>query len=136
MGEKEAQGYLQLARQHLERVQAVWDSDEPEDKAETVVWAFYAYENAVVAVLEKLGMRWQKTHRSKEKLAAQLHRQGILSVNVGPEIARLNEARKDVQYGELSGESGDIDLEDLASDLEAFVDEVDSVINTGRKATP
>ena len=134
MGEEEACMHLALAKKHLGRVQtASWDP-EPEDLEEGVAWAFYAYENAVVAAAEKLGMGWQKTHSSKVRLAGKLHAKGILSVDVGSEIERLNELRKDVQYGEPGSELLEVDLEDLAIQLENFIDEVESVISGNSNA--
>ncbi len=126
MGQKEAETHLNLARKHLERVEAAtWDPKEPEV---AVTWAFYAYENAVVAVAEKLGVNWQKTHLSKVKIANELRSSGKLSVDVGPIIANLNELRKDVQYGEPGPELEEIDLEDMAIQLEKFIDEVADVV--------
>ncbi len=127
MGEKESQVHLNLAKKQLEKVQvASWD---PQDAEDAVTWAFYAYENGIVAVAEKLGLDWQKTHVSKVKIANELHEQDILSVDIGPVIENLNELRKDVQYGEPGPELQEVDLEDLATQLEEFVDEVESVIN-------
>lgn len=132
MTEKKAQHHLKLAKKQLERVQtAIWD---PQDAEEAVTWAFYAYENAVVAIAEKLGMPWLKTHPSKVEVAGKVHAQGKLSVDAGPQIERLNELRKDVQYGEPGPELEAVDLEDLAIDLENFIDEVESVINSNPDA--
>lgn len=40
----------------------------------------------------------------------------------------LNDARKDVQYGEAGSQLREIDLETLVSDLEQFIDEVEAMI--------
>jgi hypothetical protein len=42
----------------------------------------------------------------------------------------LNELRKDVSYGEPGGELSDVDLEDLVSELETFLDEVEELVTT------
>ncbi|TET41931.1 MAG: hypothetical protein E3J66_04580 [Dehalococcoidia bacterium] len=128
MGKEEARAKLRLAKKQLERVQiACWD---PKDAEEAVTWAFYAYENAVIAVVEKQGMQWQKTHPSKVNLASQLHAQGILSIDVGTKIELFNELRKDVQYGEPGPELESVDLDDLAIELENFIGEVENVITS------
>ncbi len=132
MGEKEARYHLERAKKQLERVQTA--ICEPEDREEAVTWAFYAYENAVVAAAEKKGIKWVKTHPSKVEVAGKLNSLGILSVDVGTHIQHLNELRKDVQYGEPGEELEEMDLEDLASELENFINEVDSVISSNRSA--
>jgi hypothetical protein len=40
---------------------------------------------------------------------------------------KLNELRKDVSYGDPGEELSEVDLEDLVSDLELFLDEVDEL---------
>jgi hypothetical protein len=127
MSKEQALHHLEVAQVHLKRVQIYWDSDEPD---EAVNWAFYAYENAVVAVAEILNIPWAKTHPSKVKIAEELYSKGILSIDVGPTIAYLNELRKDVQYGEAGDDLADADLEDMANDLEQFITEVENVIKS------
>jgi hypothetical protein len=43
-------------------------------------------------------------------------------------LKRLNEVRKDVHYGEADSEQRDIDLEELVSSLETFVNELDALL--------
>lgn len=69
MSLKEARSKLVLAQGQLERVQ---NAAYIEDRVEAVTWAFYAYENAVVAAAERAGIGWQKTHPSKIQAAAEL----------------------------------------------------------------
>ncbi|MDP2920251.1 MAG: HEPN domain-containing protein [Dehalococcoidia bacterium] len=129
MGQTEAERHLKLAKEQLERVQtASWEPQEPEV---AVIWSFYAYENGVVAIAEKLGIKWEKTHASKVTIATRLYKTGKLSVDVGPTIAELNELRKDVQYGEPGPELQAIDMEDLATSLENFITEVENVVTKG-----
>lgn len=125
MGTEEARSKLHIARSHLERVSvASWDPPDPE---EAVTWAFYAYENAVVAAAEILGLPWEKNHYSKARLAKKLHEQGKVSRDLSSELLKLNDLRKDVAYGEPGPELEEIDLEDLAIELEKFVDEVEAL---------
>ncbi|MHB0886116.1 MAG: hypothetical protein ACYC6I_11740 [Bacillota bacterium] len=98
------------------------------DAEAAVTWAFYTYENCIAAVAEKLGVKWKRTHVSKVEVAKRLHAQGILSVDVGAKLEELNVLRKCVQYGEPTGELKELNLEELSSDLERFVDEVEAVI--------
>ncbi|MCY4376108.1 MAG: hypothetical protein OXC31_20325, partial [Spirochaetaceae bacterium] len=70
MGVAEAKPHIVRARRQLERVQvAAWD---PVDAEEAVTWAFYAYENCVVALAEMHDRKWKKNHREKAELARRL----------------------------------------------------------------
>lgn len=104
---------------------ATW---EPEDREDAVTWAFYAYENAVVAAAEKLGERWTRRHDQKADLAAAPHVSGHLSVDVHDLLTALNRLRQDVPYGEMGADLLDLDLYDLASELDAFVGEVADLV--------
>lgn len=131
MGVREARTALERAKSQLERVQsASWD---PADPVEAVTWAFYAYENAIVAVAEAKGISWKKNHAEKARLAGQFSEKKILSTNVEDRLIELNDLRKDVAYGEPGPELEQLDLEDLAIDLEEFIEEVDRVANTAKK---
>lgn len=126
MGLKQARDALKRAKSQLERVQtASWS---PEDPIEAVTFAFYAYENAVVAVAEAKGAKWTKNHYEKARLAGRFVKQGILSTNVEERLLELNRLRKDVAYGEPGQELEQLDLEDLATELEEFIDEVEKVV--------
>jgi uncharacterized protein YutE (UPF0331/DUF86 family) len=122
---KEARSKLKLAKSQLERVCAAASAEDPE---EAVTWAFYAYENAVVAVAEKEQMPWKKTHISKQDVAATLHRRHVLSRDVSDTLSDLNELRKDVAYGEVGQDLEAVDLEDLCVELEEFVNEVADLV--------
>jgi hypothetical protein len=128
MGVSEARRKLGRAKKQLERVAvASWDPVDPE---EAVTWAFYAYENAVVAVAEKANMQWKKAHWDKTDLAGKIADSNFVSVDVSERLGELNELRKDVQYDEPGPELEAIDLEDLARDLAAFLDEVEKFIES------
>jgi len=131
MGLNEARAKLRLAKKHLGRVQtAYWDPKDPEG---AVTWAFYAYENAVVAAAEAIGLPWKKTHPSKVEVAGLLHQRGMLSLDVGEKIALLNELRKDVEYGEPGPSLEEVDLEDLSTELEEFIEEVERLVESGTR---
>lgn len=122
MTDDEAESKLALAKEQLHRVQVA--SGEPKDPEDVVVWAFYAYENAVVAAAEKAGIAWAKTHPAKQQAARDLYAADHVSIDVSDELDRLNELRKDVTYGEPGSDLQDVNLEDLASELETFIEEV------------
>lgn len=88
MGLRQARAALRRARSQLERVQVAWLN--PPDPVEAVTFAFYAYENAIVAVAETKGIRWTKNHAEKARLAGQLFSDGILSIDVEERLIQLN----------------------------------------------
>ena len=126
MGLQEAQDALNRARKQCERVSdAAWP---PEDYGAAVTWAFYAYENCVVAAAEALGIAWRKLHYNKVAIARQLYENGQVRRDIGDELERLNELRKDVQYGDPGLELLEVDLEDLVIELETFVEEIAALL--------
>ena len=131
MGILEARAALKRAQSQLERVQTAWI--DPPDPVEAVTFAFYSYENAVVAVAEANNIKWTKSHYEKADLAARLFRDGILSVDVEDRLRQLNTMRKDVAYGEPGPELEQMDLEDLAIELEQFLDEVERIIDAAEE---
>lgn len=117
---------LKTATLQLDRVQvASWD---PQDPVQAVTFAFHAYENAVVAAAEAKAIRWAKDAYQKAELAGRLFREGVLRTNVEDRIRTLNEVRKDVSYDEPGPELRDVDLEDLAIELEEFIEEVQRIV--------
>jgi hypothetical protein len=130
MGQAEADKKLEVAKKQLNRVQtASWDPGD-EDREDAVTWGFYAYENGVIAVVEKANIPWKTTHWDKIDLADKIHAEGFVHVNVRERLKRLNELRKDVQYGQAGTDLKEYDLEDLASDLENFLDEVENFVES------
>ena len=126
----EARQHIARARRQLEIVQvAAYDPDDPE---EAVTWAFYAYENCVAALAERFGRKWTRNHREKADLARWLHTEGLISRDIGDELEELNSLRKDVAYDEPGPELGERDLEDLANELEEFIDEIDVRIGSSK----
>lgn len=133
MGLPEARKALTRARSQLERVQVAGYA--PPDPVEAVTFAFYAYENAVVAAAEVKGIKWTKVHFEKAKLASKLCDDGILATNVEDRLLWLNDLRKDVAYDEPGPELEEVDLEDLAIELEQFIDEVEEVISSSESGS-
>ena len=101
---------------------ASWEPTE-DDREVAATWAFYAYENCVVAVAEALERSWQRIHQRKADLARALYEERVVSRDLGNALEELNEIRKNVQYGEPGLELLNLDLEELASQLEAFYEE-------------
>ena len=128
MSIQEAQRQIGVAKKQLDRVQAASWEPTDDDREVAATWAFYAYENCVVAVAEALDRPWQKIHQRKADLARALYKDGILSRDLGETLEDLNEIRKNVQYGEPGLELLDLDLAELASELEAFYDEAVQII--------
>ncbi len=126
MSTKNARAAIARARKQLQHVQeAAWD---PQDADDAVTWAFYAYENCVVALAEATGTPWKKTHWSKVDIARQMASDGRVARDIGDELENLNELRKDVQYGEPGADLLEVDLEYLAVELERYVDNVAAVV--------
>lgn len=121
------------AKKHLEsadkqRASAAIDSWEPADPSGCVTQCFYAYENAVVAAAIAVGEPWEEVHWKKRDLAKKLFDDGHLATDVSDLLDRLNTLRKDVAYGEPSSDLARLDLEDLVSNLENFLSEVEEVV--------
>lgn len=121
------------ARRHLNRAgkqwdQAVVDSWEPAEPGECVTKCFYAYENAIVAAATAVGYKWTKKHHEKATLAKRLFEQKKLKTDVSDQLWGLNELRKDVSYNEPGEELAGTNLDELVSDLEGFLEEVDDLI--------
>ena len=131
MGVEEARQHIDRARRQLETVQRALSS-EPQNPEIAVTWAFYAYEKCIVALAERYGYRWTKNHGQKADLARKLHADGRISRDIGDELEELNSLRKDVAYDEPGSDLSARNLEDLAYELEEFIEEVDSRIGSSR----
>jgi hypothetical protein len=75
-----------------------------------------------------LGTVWTKKHYEKAALAKRLFEQNKLKADISALLVRLNELRKDVSYGDPGKELSEVDLEDLVSNLELFLDEVRELV--------
>ncbi|OLC46939.1 MAG: hypothetical protein AUH43_12830 [Acidobacteria bacterium 13_1_40CM_65_14] len=121
------------ARDHLSRAQqqcdqAATDAWEPAEPADCVTKCFYAFENAVVAAAVGVGIAWTKNHVEKARLAKRLFDENKVRTDVSSNLTWLNPVRKDISYGEPGEELANVDLEDLVSDLEAFINEVEELL--------
>jgi uncharacterized protein (UPF0332 family) len=125
---KEANAHLARARDQWDR--AAVDSWEPKEPAECVTKCFYSYENALVAAATALGAAWTKKHYEKAALAKKLFEENKLKTDVSERLGELNELRKDVSYGEPGEELTEVDLEELVTDLERFLDEVSELVTS------
>ena len=96
---------------------------------------FYAYENLIVAVAELNGIRWKRNHYDKADLAATLAQQGKLKKNVRDLILHLNDVRKDISYGEPGSDLRNEHLEQLVTNLEHMVDEVEELVSRKEAST-
>jgi hypothetical protein len=124
---------IERARKHLDLASEQWDRActdawEPSDAASCVTNVFYAYENLIVAAAEAHNVRWAKNHYKKADLASKLFKRKALKVDLGDELLRLNDLRKDVSYGEPGYELAGEDLEELVTKLEELLDEVRSIV--------
>lgn len=117
-----AQEKLELARRHLERVEAAWD---PPDWADLSLYGFYALEAAVEAASLHHGMNVQKAHWARVEAAETLHRQHGLP-DVSALLRDLNETRKSEAYGDVQAPA--LDAEDVASEIESFIDSVGQIL--------
>ena len=91
---------------------------------------FYSYENSLVAAATALGTPWTKKHYEKAALAKRLFEENRLKTDISDLLVRLNELRKDVSYGDPGEQLSEVDLEDLVSGLELFIDEVDELVTS------
>jgi uncharacterized protein (UPF0332 family) len=126
---EESRKYLKRAREQLDK--ACVDSWDPaEDAASCITNSFYAYENVVVALAIAHGRKWTPKHDAKAGLAKKFFELGILRQDVSGWMIELNGLRKDVSYGEPGPELANVGLEEVVSDLERMVDEVDAIITS------
>jgi hypothetical protein len=125
---KKARELLRVCAKQCDRASvASW---EPEDPAECVTFAFYAYENALIAAAEALEKTWTKNHYEKAELAERLVKAGSLKTDVSSQLTQLNTLRKDVSYGEPGESLSRVNLEDLVSELYEFFEEVDTLVSS------
>ena len=117
-----AYDHLELAKKHLERVQGAWD---PPDWPDLALYGFYCLENAVMAAALHTGIVPQKTHPAKANAALQLATSHGLA-DVSSLLVQLNDARKAEAYGDVA--RPDLDPEDVARELEMYVESVEELL--------
>lgn len=114
---------LEVAKRHLNRVHAAWI--EPTDWDDLSLYGFYCLEAAVEAAALHFGLRTSKKHWEKVDLAEELHKKRGLP-DIHELLLSLNDARKAAAYGDI--DRPDLDAEDIASQIEGYVDAVATVI--------
>jgi len=114
---------LALARHHLKRVLDAWD--DPTDWDDLSLYGFYCLEAAVEAAAVCVGIKTSKRHWEKADVARGLHGQHGLP-DIEQLLRDLNDARKAAAYGDIP--TPDLNAEDVASEIEAYVDAVADLI--------
>lgn len=114
---------LKLAREHLKRVLAAWDT--PTDWADLSIYGLYCLEAAVEAAGSHVKLRTSRKHWDKAKIAGELHNKHGLP-DVEELLQDLNRARKAAAYGDVP--APDLGAEDVASDIERYVEAVEAFV--------
>ena len=114
---------LNLAREHLSRVQAAWDT--PTDWADLSIYGFHCLEAAVEAAAIHAKLRTSRKHWEKAEIAGELHRKHGLP-DVEELLNDLNESRKAAAYGDVPGP--DLVAEDVATEIERYVEAVEKFV--------
>lgn len=127
------------ARDRLKKAFEQWEqaavhSWEPAEPAECITKCFYAFENAVTAAMLAAGRKSTTKHYEKAGIASELVAEGFLKTDVSDRLVELNDLRKDVQYGEPGAAMMETDLEDLTTELEYFLREVQDAIDEVEEA--
>lgn len=117
---------LRLARRHLDRVLSAWT--EPTDWDDLSLYGFYCLEAAVEAAALHFGLRISKKHWEKVDVATELHEKKGLP-DITDLLCDLNDARKAAAYGDV--ERPDLDAEDIASQIEQYVEAVAAHVAVG-----
>lgn len=117
---------LELAKRHLERVQAAWD--DPTDWENLYLYGFYCLEAAVEAAALHFAVKTSPNHSHRVEVASTLHRAHGLP-DVSGLLRDLNQARKAVAYGDV--DAGEHDPEELALEIENFVEAVEKMYAKG-----
>jgi hypothetical protein len=115
----DAQTKLELARRHLKRVLAAWD--DPTDWDDLSLYGFFCLEAAIESAALQFRMTTSKKHWERADVADELHQKRGLP-DIGQLLRDLNDARKSAAYGDVP--APDLDAEDVASDIERYVDAV------------
>ncbi|MGD0228928.1 MAG: hypothetical protein ABSC19_01050 [Syntrophorhabdales bacterium] len=114
---------LEIARGHLDKVQAAWD--EPTDWSDLSIYGFYCLEAAVEAAVLHFGLTTSKKHWEKADNALRLNKMCGLP-DVSGLLRDLNDARKATAYGDI--QAPDLDAEDIATEIEEYVNAVAALL--------
>lgn len=122
--DRSSREYLETARKHLKKVQDSWF--EP-DWSDLTMYGLYCLEAAILAAATHLSWEIKKTHWEKESLAERLHNdQGLQDIS--DLLPVLNDARKAHAYGDIEFDESELNAEDLATQIEEFVNEVEALL--------
>jgi hypothetical protein len=125
----DAASKLALAQRQLEVVQVA--ADEPVDWDDLSLYGFYCLENAVEAAALHFGIKTTHIHSEKADIASRLHEEQGLA-DVSDLLVDLNYARKAAAYGDV--EPPELDPEDVASEIEAYVESVATILGEGKSS--
>ena len=114
---------LKLARKHLERVQAAWDT--PTDWTDLSIYGLYCLEAAVEAAARHVGLATSQKHWEKADTARELHKKHGLP-DIEQLLREINTARKAEAYGDVPDPG--LDAEEVASEIERYVDAVGELL--------
>ena len=122
--EQTAEGSLQLARSHLERVQVSWD--DPTDWADLSSYGLYCLEACIVAAALHLGQPRPSSHRAKVEMA-ELLSEGHDLPYIDGLLVDLNQMRKHEAYGDIYPPEN-LSPEETAAAIEEYVDSVGTLL--------
>lgn len=124
MSRRKAKQNLDLARRHLERVQAAcWEH--PPDWADLATYGFYCLEAAVVAAANHFNWSIKPSHPDKAQAAQRLSREKSFP-DIYDLLLELNDARKSIAYGDLPFPP--LKAEDVVGEIEQYVSKVAALI--------
>ncbi|MGH2903507.1 MAG: HEPN domain-containing protein [Solirubrobacteraceae bacterium] len=121
-----------LACEHLARARTAFEAGDP---VVGVTFLHLAAEAAIVALSELHGITTERQHWRKAEAASELRARGIVSVDLNPILALLNQARKDAGYEGEAPDLGDWTTKDLVDTVEVVVDVArDGALTAGESA--
>ena len=118
-----AEDKRKLARRHLDRVLAAWDT--PTKWYDLSIYGLYCLEAAVEAAAIHVGLKTSKQHWQKAKTAGELNKKHGLP-DVEHLLDGINIARKAAAYGDVPAPG--LDAEQVASEIERYVDAVEELL--------
>jgi hypothetical protein len=129
MSREEAKAALQRAEKQLRKEQDAWDGTD-ECLEDVLVWAFYALENAVIAAAKVLNLHRKKkrSHKTNIRLADKLLAQRAVASDISELLEKLNAARQRATYDDPTKAAAGLDLEDVLSQIEQYIEEVKAMV--------
>ena len=123
--ERTAESALDLARGHLERVQASWD--DPTDWSDLSLYGFYCVEACIVAAALYLEWDAPSSHRGKAEAAQRLSAEHDLP-DIADLLVDLNDMRKYEAYGDVE-RPDDLSAVEVAAAIEEYFGAVNVLID-------